>query len=795
MCVTMYRASLSMLAGLLLAACLHPAWLLAAAGIATAAASFRRRKSLRQPWLFCTLVTILAGLYFYGYEILHSSALAPYARQEQRLWVCGTIDSAVKRDGDVARFFMETVKWSHDGEKWTDMERSERLAVRVSLQTEEQALQADTWKRGSEIAAYVTLSLPESARNPYAFDYERFLHWQGVAAIANTSYRDASVRESSSLWSSFQRWQDEAAEQVEQLYSDPEMAGYMKSLLLGAGEDVSTELSDLYADLGLSHVLAISGLHVSLVSSMFMWGMTRLGVPRKGAMTAAVCVLAGYVLLVGASASAVRSGIMGGAGVVSQGLGKKVDGKDVWAGALMLMLLADPYQLWHIGFQLSFAVTLGLIIFVPFSQHVMVRIPLWLRTLIAVTFAAQAVSFPFLIYHFHQFSALSWLVNLIVTPILSVVVLPLGYIALLAGLVHPFLAAWPVLLSAGLLKVLHEPLFALRSAAIPFSHWPHPAWWWLLLYGGFIAMLPVLWRMGYHRQRDVIVCLLLYIALVALARQPFSGRDEVRITFLDVGQGDSIVVEIGKEKVYLMDAGGTMRLPAREPWREKRDPYEVGKEVVLPFLRARGIEKIDRVVMTHGDLDHIGGMAALVSRFSFGAVLVSGVTPEGTEREILRQFQQKGVPILTGSPGQTWSDAPGVEWKWIQPDQSSDASGNDASVVLQLTAFGRSVLFTGDIERGGEANVVRQGVREVDVLKVAHHGSRTSSTEELLRALRPKAAVISVGAHNRYGHPAAEVLQRLNEIGSKVYRTDRQGAITLIISPEGMAWEVQRSNT
>ncbi|MED4754146.1 DNA internalization-related competence protein ComEC/Rec2 [Brevibacillus choshinensis] len=794
--VTLYRASITMVFGLLLSAYLHPAWLLAAAAIGCAVPMILAiPDSLRRYIILYVFTSILAGLYFTGYEILHQSELKPYAEQERSIWVRGTIDSAVIRDGDVARFYLDVQEWTFSGKNWNKIDRTERLAIRIKLDQEEEAKKAEAWRRGSAWSGHVRLSVPSGARNPYAFDYSRYLYWQGVQVIGEASYRTVQVEASNGMWAQFQNWQDDAASRVESLFDDPEVAGYMKSLLLGVGNDVNPELAEMYADLGLSHVLAISGLHVTLVSSMFMWTLERTGLGRRWALTATVSMLIGYVFIVGASASAVRSGLMGGVGLACQVLGKRLDGKDVWAGTLIVMLLANPYQLWHIGFQLSFAVTLGLIIFVPFSQHIFIRIPLWIRTLVAVTIAAQAVSFPFLVYHFHQFSALSWLVNLIVTPILSMVVLPLGYIALVVGMIHPFLASWPVLLSTHLLQGLHEPLFALNQMEMPFSHWPHPDWWWLLLYAGLLFVLPILWQMGYHRQRDAIVCLALYIGLLVLARQPFSGDQEVRITFLDVGQGDSIVVEISNQKVYLIDAGGTIRFPVRESWREKRDPFEVGKDIVLPFLRARGIETIDRVVLTHGDLDHIGGMAALVPRFSFGEVLVNGDTPEGKEREVLQRFHQKGVPILTGRPGQSWSDAPGVDWRWLQPGQPSEASGNEASIVLQLTAYGKSVLFTGDIERDGERRVVQYGLPEVDVLKVAHHGSDTSSTDALLASLRPKTAVISVGANNRYGHPSAEVLQRLKKTGSKVYRTDRHGAVTLIITPNGMAWKTQGSNT
>ncbi|MED1825472.1 DNA internalization-related competence protein ComEC/Rec2 [Brevibacillus agri] len=791
--MSLWNASLAVMSGLLLSAYAHPVWLLGAAGAWAAAAAFVPR-AYRGRLAVYSFLSILAGLYFYGYEILQQSEMKPLAAQERTVWVRGEIASGVKRDGDVARFFADVGQWREEGESWQQLGLNETIVLRVKLSAAEEAAAVEKWRTGSELVALARLGLPQGARNPHAFDYARYLHWQGVHVVAETAFRDARVEAAASIQGSFQEWQKAGAERIESLFADRETAGYMKSLLLGLGQDVTPELESMYANLGLSHVLAISGLHVTLVTSMFMWCLDRLGVSRRWGLFATVSLLVGYVLLVGASASAVRSGLMGGVGLVCQVAGKRLDGKEVWAGALLVMLAVNPYQLWHVGFQLSFAVTLGLILFVPYSLHVFERVPVWIRTLVAVTFSAQLVSFPFLIYHFHQFSPLSWLVNLLATPVLSLLVLPLGYIAIVLALVHPALAAVPVWLTTRLLGWIHEPLYALDQQVIPFTYWPHPKWWWLLLYACFLGMLPILWNRGYHRKQDVALCLALFLGLLVAARQPLAGSDEVRITFLDVGQGDSIVVEIGTGKVYLMDAGGTMRHPAAEPWMEKRDPFEVGKDVVLPFLMARGIEKIDRAIMTHGDLDHIGGMEALVPRFSFGEVLVNGQVPEAKEAQIRELFHERGVPITTGTPGQVWSDGPEIEWKWLHPGETT-LRGNDASVVLQLTAYNKTVLFTGDIERSGEAVLVQNGLSPVDVLKVAHHGSNTSSTEELLAATAPKAAVISAGVNNRYGHPAVQVLQRLGKYGTTIYRTDRHGAITLIISPAGLSWNTQQLDT
>jgi competence protein ComEC len=200
--------------------------------------------------------------------------------------------------------------------------------------------------------------------------------------------------------------------------------------------------------------------------------------------------------------------------------------------------------------------------------------------------------------------------------------------------------------------------------------------------------------------------------------------------------------------------------------------------------------------MTHGDHDHIGGMAALVPHFTFGSVLVNGSPPRDEEAAILERFRAKRVPVLTGRPGQTWTDVPGVEWAWLHPDGDLTHTGNDASVVLRLTAYGTTVLFTGDIERSGEERLLaRSLLSPVDVLKVAHHGSSTSSSPAFLAAAKPRAAVISAGRNNRYGHPSPVVVKRLMDTGANVYRTDLHGAVTLVIRRGAVHWQTQITDT
>ncbi|MBO8164149.1 MAG: DNA internalization-related competence protein ComEC/Rec2 [Brevibacillus sp.] len=745
-------------------------------------------------WLCAALA---AGGYYYLYDHWHTSALIQYAAEEASLELSGRIASLPQRDGDTVRFFFD-VDTLRAGNAAQQLFPAEQVACRLKLEAETQLPIVGQWRSGDRVTMKADLVLPEGARNPHAFDYARYLRWQGVYVLAQSDFsRVLSRTDGGGLAAQFESWQMQLAERLDTLFTNQETAGFMKSLLLGLRQEVEPRLADSYADLGLIHVLAISGLHVTMVSTCFLWLLERMGVRRGSALTIAIAFIGVYVLLVGASPSAVRAGLMGGLGLWAIKRRKRLDVREVWGIALLLMLLVDPFQLWQIGFQLSFAVTLGLIVYVPLISHLPYPRMRWLRTAIAVTSAASLVSFPFLVYWFHQFSPLSLFLNLLVVPFLSAVVLPGGYIALLLSFLQESLGLLPAQLLHLLLQPLQRMLMWLSEQPVPFSHWPHPHGWWLVAYAVWLVAVPFAWSRGFQRSRDVVLYALTLALLLVAARQPFSGTDEVRITFLDVGQGDSIVVEVAKKTVYLIDGGGIVQFAKRESWREKKDPFEPGKDVVVPFLRSRGIEEIDRLVVTHGDQDHIGGLFAVAAHFPVAAALLNGTPPARGETELLDNLVRRHVPLFTGRPGMRWEDAPQVEWTWLWPDPTNLAGEereNDASVVLLLSAYGTNVLFTGDIEQTAEHQLVHNvgsPLARVDVLKVAHHGSNTSTTTAFLEQIKPEAAVISAGRGNRYGHPSPDVIQRLKASGAAVYRTDQQGAITLIIRPDGMEWQIQ----
>ncbi|WP_255298442.1 DNA internalization-related competence protein ComEC/Rec2 [Brevibacillus dissolubilis] len=763
-----------------------------------------------------TVVCWVGCGYFLLYDHWHQSALLAYVPEGEEIQanVHGVIDSAVKRDGDVARFFVviseaEFVDGRTDdfvphvpdvqgvsGDSsdadaqygYVKRELHERIALRVKLSEEEQISEVESWTAGSPFTTVLTLTRPQHARNPNAFDYANYLRWQGVALSGETSYKE--MRVTASPWSVgafFERWQTYEAEQIDRAFHEEVTRGYMKSLLLGLQDGVEPDLSNMYADLGLIHVLAISGLHITIVSGFILWGLERAGMTQERALLVSIALIAVYVLLVGASPSAVRSGLMGGIALWARYARKRVDILAIWGTSLIVMLLWNPYQLWGIGFQLSYVVTLGLILYVPLFQEMSFPRHERLRSELAVAVAAQLVSFPFLLYWFHQSSPLSMLVNLLLVSILSYGALPFGYLALILSHLQPALGLFPAKGVEWLLTLIHWGLEWVHTIRVPFTYWPHPHALWLLSYVIFLIFFWVAWHRGYQRRRDAAVYLVFYLVLLVFARQPFSGTNEVRVTFIDVGQGDSALVEIGKEKVYLIDGGGTPIFPKAE-WQQRRDPFEVGKDTLLPFLKARGIEHIDTLVLTHGDNDHVGGIPAILPYFTFGRVLVNGLPPEEKEHEIIENLTKRKVPIVMGRPGSTWQDMEGVSWSWLHPSPQHllGAGGNDSSIVLKLTAYGIHVLFTGDVEKSGEKSLWEAGLLSpIDILKVGHHGSNSSTTEDFLAAIRPRAAIISVGYRNRYHHPSPEVISRLERAGTDIYRTDQQGAVTIVMRDGG----------
>jgi len=510
--------------------------------------------------------------------------------------------------------------------------------------------------------------------------------------------------------------------------------------------------------------MSISGLHVTMVSGLvfaLVGGLWRR-VPRlplalptvKAAALAGLCSAFAYALLAGFAVPAQRTVYMLAIVAIALCLGVFESAATVLCGALLAVVLIDPWAVISPGFWLSFG-AVAIILYVSTGR---IDRPHWLESWARVQIAVTLALIPPLLAMFQQISIVSPFANAVAIPVVSLVVAPLA----LAGSVAPF--DW-VLKAAHL--VMQGCMTALEwMSELPDSVWQQhapPVWTVIVAVAGLALLLA---PRGLPGRWLGVVGLLPLFAVIPPALQ----TGEVEIVVLDVGQGNSTVVRTGHHAL-LYDAG-----PQFGPNADS------GNRIIVPYLRASGVRRLDGMIITHDDDDHWGGAASVLQ--AMPGLWLSTSLPDLDP--LVVQSERPG----RCEAGQRW-EWDGVLFEMLHPTRASyedpAARENDHSCVLRIEAGGRRLLLPADIERRAEAVLVN-GQRDriaADVLLVPHHGSRTSSTPDFLRGVSPRVVVIPVGYRNRFGHPHREVVQRYRDIGAHIYRTDRDGAVTILIHANG----------
>lgn len=778
----------------------------------------------------------------------------------------GTIISTVSIDGDRADFTLKLSGYSlgdetagaerSKGERRIKYDSTEKVAVQVRLSSQEEVAVAAAWKRGAKLSMSGTLERPGTARNFGGFDYRNYLRTQRIHWILKTKGASGITIEPqagityATLLGKVDSLREGLGNRVGTLFPGWQ-AGYMKGLIIGLADELEPEKYAQFTNLGLTHILAISGSHVAINVGL-LFGLLRLfRVTRETSLLVVLGFVPVYVLLTGFSPSVIRSGLMTMLGLYLLRKGLLKDGLNVLSAAALLMLLWEPYYLLNVSFQLSFAVTAGLILFVPLLSPYFRWLPQRVRGATAITVAAQLVSFPVTIYYFNQFSLLSLAANMVIVPLVSLVALPLGTAALLlSGIWIPLgqVIAYPVRLINSL-SFLGTEWLNERSGFMTF--WKSPSLLWI---GAFYILIYVLLRRGArsypqlpndsashpsfrgtslasfedtvplpphqggkigaflpassHAKRPwkeigVSAALLAgVVALLVFGYRPEYAKGVGHVQFIDVGQGDCALITTPGGAHILVDGGGTVsfRKPG-DAWRDRKEPFEVGAKTVVPLLKKRGIHSLDAIVLTHGDQDHIGGLQAVVDQFPVEALIFNGSLAESaTMKKLMEAADDRNIPVYAAYDGMKLRPDAMTTIEFLSPLNEPVLTGipfvkdqNHRSLVFLLEMEGVSFMFTGDMDVSAELNVLDNKVSgskgrsapHADVLKVAHHGSKTSTSAEWLDWLRPKVSVISVGQYNSYGHPNPGVLERLTESGSAIYRTDQMGEIQMRVT-DGM---------
>ena len=608
------------------------------------------------------------------------------------------------------------------------------------------------------------LHRPVGYRNPGGFDYPAHLRRDGVLLVGHArADRLMALTPDVPPWPvAVKRWA--VATIAERL---PETSGaLLAGLLLGERTSMPPASDEAFRRAGVYHILAVSGFNVALLAGAVFVGLALGGVPRRAAAMVAAAVLVGFALVVGAQPSVLRATVMGLLLLIALPLDRRSHLPNALALAAIGLLLWRPGDLWEPGFQLSFAATAGIVYLAPWITGALEARgwPRGLAAAVAVSLGAQAAVTPLMAAHFNQLSLVGVVANLAVVP-LAAVATTLGMGVLLAALLPGpiaglgFESLWLVLIA---LRAVVAAAAALPAAMV---HLPAPGVTTAIAWYGAMLLAP---RAASSRRCRAAVGALLAI-VATLSAWPWLAPTErrLRVTFLDVGQGDAALIELPDGPRLLVDGG---------PGGARR--FDVGERVLAPFLWNRPLARLDVVALSHWDIDHSGGLAAVLTRFRVGEFWESGRAPAGAP-DTVAALARARVPRRALEAGQRVRLGSAV-LTVLGPGPGPPLAANDDSLVLRLDWRGLSLLLTGDLGARGEALMLeRGGPLHVLALKVAHHGSRSSTGAPFLAAARPRVAVISVGARNPFRHPSPEALARLEAAGARVYRTDRDGAVIL----------------
>lgn len=564
-------------------------------------------------------------------------------------------------------------------------------------------------------------------------------------------------------------------------------SGLLLSLLLGIDTHLSSEIYQQFSRAGLVHLMVVSGAQVAIVAGACAWAARAARLPVMAATAASGLGVAAFAGMVEWAPSIGRAVIMTGVGLGAVVVGRPRDRAATLAAAALLLLAASPRALFDIGFQLSFAATWGLLYLSPILQRRFSWMGARLSVAAGVTLAAQIAVAPLLAAHFQTLPVAGLLANVLALPLIALLV-PAGFALIpLIVLVPSLGASFLALLRPGLQVVLWlgQWFGTLSWASIPTPPVSgEMAFLFILMLLGGAAIGSGAWApsRGLRLAASALAVLVLGV-WYGQASQPPS---RLTVTVLDVGQGDAILIQSPAGRAVLIDGGGEVG-PTRSGW-------DVGRMRVVPALRRAGVRRLDLMLLSHPHEDHVGGLPAVMENFPVGLVLDPGVAhPSPSYIRLLRSVEAGRVPYRTARAGMLIDLGAGVSFTIVYPPEPIPAIDGDpvhaGSVIVRLAMGQAAMLLTGDAEAPAERYLLDRGVAVASqVLKVGHHGSRTSTSPAFVAAVRPSIAVISVGADNAFGHPHPATLQTLAEAGVTVYRTDRHGAIRLTTA--GDAWHV-----
>ncbi|HAA24714.1 MAG TPA: DNA internalization-related competence protein ComEC/Rec2 [Ruminiclostridium sp.] len=639
------------------------------------------------------------------------------------------------------------------------------------------------FRPGRHVQISAVLNKPARARNPGGFDYAAYLFSKRFAAYASVDADDIFFsKEMKRL--PVKTFSVNARNYINgALYNtlSAEKAALMSAMLTGSKDSLDVNIENAFRASGLMHLLAVSGTHIAFLLFPVLWLFRALGFNRRAAAIASIPLIIVYCVITGFTASVLRASIMAVIVLVGKILDRKAELINSIAIASLLILIVNPFMLFDSGFQLSVGAASGLgILYKRVFGCIPDKTPLFIRKAVSGTIAAQAGILPVIARYFSKLSVISVLSNLFVVPLTGAAMV-FGFIVVILYGIYDMLAVYAGFVLQSILHVIL--VVADTFASIPWAeiHAHHWRLSWCVIYYAFLVVSGVYGLAFFIRYRKGVAAAAFVIGAVLVIQGFVPGN--LKLVFIDVGQGDSALIRSPEGKYILVDGGGS--------YSEKETGY-TGRQVLIPVLMHEGVSRLDHVIVSHAHADHMSGVLTLIGLFpvkSVGLPFYSGVYEDFSE--LINACNEKNIEIRLYKRGDTVRIDSKTEFIIMNPDEDINYKGNlnNSSLSGMLCYKQFRVLFTGDIEGEVEYSFL-SGNDEVDcsVLKVAHHGGKNSTSDQFLKRVNPEAAVISVGS-NSFGHPSREVLDRLYSAGAKVYITKKHGAV--VVTGNGVKYRIK----
>lgn len=534
-----------------------------------------------------------------------------------------------------------------------------------------------------------------------------------------------------------------------------------KAMLLGDSSEFTGDIKDLYQKGGILHIVCISGTHIGIVGMFLFVLLRKCGIDFRLSCFFCIVMVILYGIMTGFGVSAYRAVIMFSIGMLAKMIGRTYDLLSALALASILILIENPYFIMNLGFLLSFGAVLGIGVVAPVINKVF-EVKLRIAKDFLTSMSVTIVTLPILLYFYYEFPLYSIFLNLIVIPISSMV-LASGILGCLCAEFSIVLGSFMLGIGSYILK-LYELLCKI-SLRLPYANIiiGKPSAIQIIIYYGILFI--TVYSLKKWKQKYLSLLFLVIITVITI-RLP----QGFWVTFLDVGQGEGIVIHSKNNTTFMIDGGSS-------------NVNEVGNYRILPFLKAKGIRKLNYSILTHPDGDHTSGIIELIKS---GYPIDNLVLPEiGIKDDAYKELEQLAVDariqLLYLHKGSIVRDGQ-LQMECLHPyKEYLPKSQNDYSIVLSLQYDEFNMLFTGDLETKGEKEVMELIKTDYDILKVAHHGSKNSTSNAFLKKLKAEYAIISCGENNRYGHPHKELLERLTDNDMSILTTKEKGAITIEI--------------